>query len=98
MGRVVGTVVVLALVAVLALGVRGRVSDRKPLYLVPDMDWHPRYNAQDVSRFFADGRTMRTPPAGTVAFAGGGDRGGAGRRSIYGGYSADAGSPRQNPD
>lgn len=26
-----------------------------------------RYNAYDTSRFFADGKSMRTPPAGTIA-------------------------------
>jgi mono/diheme cytochrome c family protein len=94
-------IVMTALVAVCLLGWRGMVSDRRPLYLVPDMDWQPRYEAQDSSPFFADGRTMRTPPAGTVAFAGGGYSGGGERpegRAIYGSYSADAGSPRQNPD
>lgn len=72
-------------VVVSILGPRGMVNGRRPLILVPDMVKQPRYNAQAASPFFADGRVMRTPPAGTVAF-GGGD------------YDADAGSPRQNPD
>jgi len=67
------------------MGPRGAINGRRPLILVPDMVKQPRYNAQGASPFFADGRVMRTPPAGTVAF-GGGD------------YDADAGSPRQNPD
>ena len=79
---------VLALVVagvVSQLGPRRTVSDRRPLMLVPDMDFQPRYNAQAAGPFFADGRAMRTPPAGTVPF-GGAD------------YDSDAGSPRQNPD
>jgi mono/diheme cytochrome c family protein len=67
------------------MGLRGSIGDRRPLMLVPDMDFQPRYNAQAAGPFFADGRAMRTPPAGTVAF-GGAD------------YDGDAGSPRQNPD
>ena len=67
------------------MGPRGAVNGRRPLLLVPDMVSQPRYNAQAASPFFADGRVMRTPPAGTVAFGGGN-------------YDADAGSPRQNPD
>jgi hypothetical protein len=67
------------------LGPRGMVNGRRPVILVPDMVSQPRYHAQGASPFFADGRAMRTPPVGTVAF-GGGD------------YDADAGSPRQNPD
>jgi mono/diheme cytochrome c family protein len=75
----------LAACVVSALGVRGTISDRRPVVFLTDMHFQPRYNAQDRSRFFADGRVMRTPPVGTVAF-GGCD------------YQSDAGSPRQQPD
>jgi mono/diheme cytochrome c family protein len=68
-----------------AMGTRGVRSERRPLMLLPDMDFQPRYGAQDQSPFFRDGRAMRTPPAGTVPF-GGGD------------LESDAGFPRQNPD
>jgi mono/diheme cytochrome c family protein len=67
------------------MGMRGTVSQRRPLMLVADMDFQPRYKAQAAGPFFKDGRAMRTPPAGTVPF-GGAD------------YESDAGSPRQNPD
>ncbi len=67
------------------MGVRGTISERRPLMLIPDMDFQPRYNAQAPSPFFRDGRAMRMPPTGTISF-GGGD------------YESDAGSPRQNPD
>src|SRR5512142_270953 len=84
--RWVDVVVGLMTVAtVSALGTRGVVNGRRPLMLLPDMDVQPRYKPQAASPFFRDGRAMRTPPAGTVAF-GGAD------------YDSDAGSPRQNPD
>jgi mono/diheme cytochrome c family protein len=31
------------------------------------MEFQPRFNAYEGNTFFADGRNMRTPPAGTVA-------------------------------
>jgi mono/diheme cytochrome c family protein len=74
-----------AAVVVSAMGPRGVINGRRPLMLVPDMDFQPRYSPQGTSRFFADGRAMRTPPAGTIPF-GGAD------------YNSDAGSPSQNPD
>jgi mono/diheme cytochrome c family protein len=67
------------------MGPRGAINGRRPLIFVPDMAFQSRYDPQGASAFFADGRAMRTPPAGTVPF-GGGD------------YESDAGSPRQNPD
>jgi mono/diheme cytochrome c family protein len=79
------SVALVAVAVVHAMGTRGTVSSQRPLMLISDMDFQPRYNAQGSSRFFADGRAMRTPPAGTVPF-GGAD------------YESDAGSPRQNPD
>lgn len=78
-------ILLLALLLVTFLGFRGMTSQRRPLMLISDMDFQPRYDAQARSPFFADRRAMRTPPAGTVAF-GGRD------------YESDAGSPRQNPD
>ena len=66
-------------------GVRGQRSTRPPLQIIADMKDQPRYHTQGGSPFFADGRSARTPPLGTVAF-GGAD------------YFNDAGSPRQNPD
>lgn len=72
-------------VVITRMGPRGTVSDRRPLMLIPDMDFQPRYNPQAAGPFFKDGRAMRTPPAGTVPFGGAN-------------YDADAGSPRQDPD
>ncbi len=46
---------------------RNAPSEKPPLHVNPNMDDQPKYNAQAKSRFFADGATMRVPPAGTVA-------------------------------
>ena len=46
---------------------RGDISDKPPFHLIGDMDWQPRYHPEGESTFFADGRSMRTPVAGTVA-------------------------------
>lgn len=68
-----------ALAALVAFGAgcRGERSDAPPRQFLPDMDDQPRWNPQQGTGFFADGRTMRPKVAGTVAF----------------GPSADASSP-----
>ena len=81
-------IVVLALltgVVVSLMGYQGTVSERRPFVIIPDMVVQPRYQAQGESRFFSDGRAMRSPPDGTVPFCGAD-------------YESDAGSPRENPD
>jgi mono/diheme cytochrome c family protein len=50
-----------------ALGCRGQISDQPPLFIKHGMEYQPRLNAYEGNDFFADGRNMRTPPAGTVA-------------------------------
>jgi mono/diheme cytochrome c family protein len=85
MRAVIVMLVLMTGVFVSLMGFRGTISDRRPLVFLPDGVIQPRYHAQDESQFFKDGRAMRTPPAGTVAF-GGAD------------YLSDAGSPRLNPD
>jgi mono/diheme cytochrome c family protein len=72
-------------VVVSLMGFRGTVSERRPFMIVTDQVIQPRYGPQGESPFFKDGRMMRTPPTGTVAFAGAD-------------YQSDAGSPRENPD
>lgn len=56
-----------AVLAVGALGFRGSISTRPPLEVFPDMDRQSKYLPQAASSFFADGRTDRPIPAGTVA-------------------------------
>ncbi len=58
------TLVPLAMVAKERLTPRG---DRTRLSVFPDMDKTARYSAQEPSSFFADGRSARPEPAGTVA-------------------------------
>jgi mono/diheme cytochrome c family protein len=67
------------------MGVRGMISERRPLIGLPDMDFQAKYGPQSPSPFFRDGRAMRTPPEGTIAYAGAD-------------FESDAGSPRENPD
>lgn len=57
----------LVVLALLAAGCRGQVSSEPPRRLFDDMVWQPKYRPEAASRYFADGRAMRTPPAGTVA-------------------------------
>lgn len=60
---------VAAMVGVAGLaGCRGDRSDKPPRQFFPDMDDQPRFNPQSETQFFADGRTMRQPVEGTVAF------------------------------
>jgi len=49
-------------------GCRGETSDAPPRRFFPGLDDQPKFKAQDETEFFADGRTMRDPPANTVAF------------------------------
>jgi mono/diheme cytochrome c family protein len=46
---------------------RGQPRDRRPLVVIPDMEFQAKFKAQASTSLFADGRTMRTPPEGTVA-------------------------------
>lgn len=49
-------------------GCRGDRSDAPPRQFFPDMDDQPRHNPQAETQFHADGRTMRPPVEGAVAF------------------------------
>ena len=61
-----------ATLAVFVVGCRGEVSTDSPIALLRNMHFQQRYNSQARSPFFADHRTMRTPPEGTIArFPGG---------------------------
>ena len=46
--------------------VRGCPSTRPPIHVNPNMDFQPKYEAQESSDFFYDGATMRVPVEGTV--------------------------------
>jgi len=47
-------------------GFRGMRSTQPPIVVFPDMDVQGKYKPQAASKFFADGRTDRPAPAGTV--------------------------------
>src|SRR5262249_15399819 len=47
-------------------GCRGQTSSQPPIVPLRNMFDQDRYDAQEESEFFADGRTMRTPVAGTI--------------------------------
>ncbi|QYK47029.1 MAG: cytochrome c [Phycisphaeraceae bacterium] len=49
-------------------GCRGERSDNTPRQFFPDLDDQMKWKPQGKSEFFADGRTMRLPVPGTVAF------------------------------
>jgi len=49
-------------------GCRGDREDAPPRQFFPDMDDQPKWREQSKSGFYADGRTMRMPVEGTVAF------------------------------
>ena len=56
------------IVSLLALGgCRGDLFTEPPIHLNPNMDTQDYYKAYGSSELFADGRTMRQPPAGAVA-------------------------------
>jgi len=64
-----GAALLVAALAVAALGgCRGDRSDAPPRQFFPDLDDQPKWRPQTKSGFYADGRAMRVPVEGTVAF------------------------------
>lgn len=53
--------------AVSILGFRGATFIKPPIEVFDDMDHMPKYQAQDESEFFSDGRSDRLPVPNTVA-------------------------------
>lgn len=49
-------------------GCRGNPSDEPPIHLQQNMDFQERGDPQERNDYFADGRVMRPPVEGTVAF------------------------------
>lgn len=48
-------------------GCRGETTQDAPIIPIRNMYFQPRYNMQNESAFFEDGRTMRAPVEGTIA-------------------------------
>lgn len=64
------TIFVLTIVVVASLaGFRGCTSRRPPIEIFSDMVRQPKLRPQAPNAFFADHRSSRIPPAGTVDFA-----------------------------
>lgn len=49
-------------------GCRGDRTDKPPHRFFPDMDDQQKWDPQEKTEFFADGRTARQPVPGTIAF------------------------------
>jgi mono/diheme cytochrome c family protein len=68
MTRITTTSILLTAAAVILLaGCRGSRSGEPPVHLNRNMDSQQKLLPQHSSGFFADGKTMRTPPEGVVA-------------------------------
>jgi mono/diheme cytochrome c family protein len=57
-------------VVVVVLGFRGQKSGDRPWHVFLDMKYQAKYTSQGGSKYFADGRSSRLPPADTVPFDG----------------------------
>jgi mono/diheme cytochrome c family protein len=53
--------------------VRSAPSPNRPIHLVQDMDYQPKFLAQEANALFADDRSMRPAIEGVVAFGDAGD-------------------------
>lgn len=53
--------------AALLGGCRGQISDKPPIHYNPNMDNVKRFDAQEPSKFWADGRSTRPDVPGTIA-------------------------------
>jgi mono/diheme cytochrome c family protein len=65
--RALVTLVTAVAAAAIAAGCRGETSAEPPIHLIGDMDWQPKYQANQASPLFEDGRAMRPLVEGTVA-------------------------------
>src|SRR5262245_51111004 len=73
-------------IVVVVLGFRGSASGERPWHILLDMKYQGKYTSQGQSKYFADGRSSRLPPEGTIPFDGTD-------------YTADAGAhAAPNPD
>jgi len=67
MNRKLSIYLILGFLMLIMIGCQGTPSENSPIHLNPNMDQQKRYDPQQESGFFADGRTMRKPVEGTVA-------------------------------
>lgn len=64
----IATLALAGLAIALAGGCRGDRTEARPRQFLPDMDDSPKFKPQTPTPFFADGRAMRRPVEGVVAF------------------------------
>ncbi len=66
--RIQKSVILMFLAGLAVVGgcARGQPTEKRPLMIIPDMEFQRKFKAQGETPFFADGRMMRTPPEGTV--------------------------------
>jgi len=67
MNRNLYIIIFAGLLLLILVGCQGSPSENAPIHLNPNMDQQKRYDPQQSSGFFTDGRTMRQPVEGTVA-------------------------------
>lgn len=67
--RLLAAVCLIGCVAPVLTGCRGDRSDAPPRQIIPDMFDQPRWDAQEQTDLYLDGRTMRPRVQGTVAYA-----------------------------
>ena len=58
---------------VVAARTRASVSEKRPIHIIQDMDYQPRFDTQEVNPLFADDRAMRPQIGGVVAVGESGD-------------------------
>ena len=63
------TLMTAGMLAVPMAGCRGDRTDKTPRRFFPDLDDQPKWDPQEATTFYADGRVGRETPAHTVAFA-----------------------------
>lgn len=55
------------LLAILLSSCRGKPFTEAPVHIQGNMDWQPKFEAQEANAFFPDNKAMREPVEGTVA-------------------------------
>lgn len=65
--RATGLLAIATLSLAALAGCRGGKSTEPPFHLVPDMDWQPKYQAQQAAPLFENGQVMQPIIHGTIA-------------------------------
>lgn len=65
--RIIFSLIFLTISILLSGCTKGEPFENEPIHIVPDMDYQPKYEAQEASEFFVDGASGRLPVEGTVA-------------------------------